>query len=241
MGLEGSSDEPKNLDLSAKTFEEFVEFFFARRVVPDKEQWDYFKTDLDGQHYDEAVASSPGTLLSYLTKLLSGFAVISSKYSLEQVDQAIWSFFGEYYRLYRSLFDTTFPLADRLECIRSIYFVYAGGLAQRAAVLELTGFFMLWDLALHGFWNSSRPVIPGTYRGDPSRLDAESRVLLDAMFETLSRILEIPDRETQRCALHGFGHLYHPGVHDLVQSYIESSGAELGLKWLEQCRDGSVL
>jgi hypothetical protein len=47
MGLEGLSDEPKNLDLSAKTFEEFVEFFFARRVVPDKEQWDYFKTDLE--------------------------------------------------------------------------------------------------------------------------------------------------------------------------------------------------
>jgi hypothetical protein len=120
------------------------------------------------------------------------------------------------------------PLADRLECIRSIYFVYAGGLGKRAAVLELTGFFMLWDLVLHGFWNSSRPMIPGTfpgtYRGDPSKLDAESRLLLDAMFETLSRILEIPDRETQRCALHGFGHLHHPGVHDRVQRFIETSG-----------------
>jgi hypothetical protein len=89
--------------------------------------------------------------------------------------------------------------------------------------------------------DSISTVIPGTYRGDPSKLDTESRVVLDAMFETLSRILEIPDRETQRCALHGLGHLQHPGVHDLVQRFIETSGAELGLKWLEQCRDGSVL
>jgi hypothetical protein len=59
-------DEIKNLDLSAKTFEQFAEFFFARRVVPDEEQWNYFKTDLDGQHYDEAVASSPVTIINYL-------------------------------------------------------------------------------------------------------------------------------------------------------------------------------
>jgi hypothetical protein len=143
--------------------------------------------------------------------------------------------------LYESLFDASLPLADRVACIRSIYFIHAGGLAERAAELELTGFFMLWDLVLHGFWNSSRSVIPGTYRGDPSKLDAESRVVLDAMLETLSRIPDIPDRETQSCALHGLGHLHPPGVHDLVQRYIETSGTEFGLKWLEQCRDGDVL
>jgi hypothetical protein len=234
-------DETNNLDLSAKTFEQFVEFFFAREIVPDAEQFEYFRRDLDGKLFDEAIPSSPVTIVKYLTKLFSGFDQIVSQCSPAQIDQAIWGFFGSYYELYESLFDASLPLADRVACIRSIYFIYAGGLAERAAELELTGFFMLWDLVLHGFWNSSRPVIPGTYRGDPSKLDAESRVVLDAMFETLSRILEISDRETQSCALHGLGHLHHPGVHDLVQRYIETSGTEFGLKWLEQCRDGDVL
>ncbi len=234
-------DEINNLDLSARTFEQFVEFFFARKTVGDAEQFEYFLSDLDGQPFDEAIPSSPITIVNYLTKLFSDFDQIVSKYSPGQIDQAIWMFFGSYYELYQFLFYASLPLADRLDCIRSIYFVYAGGLAERAAELELTGFFMLWDLVLHGFWNSSRPVIPGTYRGDPSKLDAESRVVLDATFETLSRILEIPDREAQRCALHGLGHLHHLGVHDLVQRYIETSGAELRLKWLEQCRDGDVL
>lgn len=238
-------DEPENLDLSARTFEQFVEFFFARKTVGDAEQFEYFLSDLEGQPFDEAIPSSPITIVNYLTKLFSDFDQIVSKYSPGQVDQAIWAFFGSYYELYEVMFDASLPLADRLECIRSIYFVYAGGLAERAAVLELTGFFMLWDLVLHGFWDSAQPRIPGTfpgtYRGDPSKLDTESRLLLDAMFETLSRILEIQVRETQRCALHGLGHLHHPGVHDLVQRFIETSGAELGLKWLEQCRDGSIL
>jgi len=70
-------------------------------------------------------------------------------------------FFGSYYELYEVMFDASLPLADRLECIRSIYFVYAGGLAERAAVLELTGFFMLWDLILHGLWIPSRPSFRG--------------------------------------------------------------------------------
>jgi hypothetical protein len=234
-------DETNNLDLSVKTFEQFVEFFFARKIVPDAEQFEYFRRDLEGKLFDEAIPSSRVTIIHYLTKLFSGFDQIVSQYSPAQIEQAIWGFFGSYYELYELLFDASLPLADRLDCIRSIYFVYAGGLAEHAAQLELTGFYMLWDLVLDGFWNSSRPVIPGTYRGDPSKLDAESRVVLDAMFETLSRILEIPDRETQSCALHGLGHLHYPDVRDLVQRYIETSGVELGLKWLEQCRDGGVL
>jgi hypothetical protein len=64
---------------------------------------------------------------------------------------------------------------------------------------------------------------------------------LDVLFETLSRILEIQDKETQPCALHGLGHLYHPGVAELVQRYINSGKSELPLVWVERCGDGRVL
>ena len=36
------NDELKDLDLSSMSFDQFVEYFFARKVVPDNEQFDYF-------------------------------------------------------------------------------------------------------------------------------------------------------------------------------------------------------
>lgn len=235
-------DELKNLDLSSKTFDEFVEFFFARRVVPDKEQFDYFSTDLEGQEYDEAVPSSPAILVGHLTELFSKFGQIAPKYSLAQVDQGIWGILGEKLRLYEFVFDDSVPLPDRLECIRSMYYAYSDFAAKLEGKLDpsLSGFFMWWDLVLHGFWAPSKPFVVGTWKCDASKLDAESRVVLDVMFETLKRILELPNTETQRCALHGLGHLHHPKVRDTVQHYIDANNPELSLEWLEQCRDGTV-
>jgi hypothetical protein len=79
------------------------------------------------------------------------------------------------------------------------------------------------------------------YREDPSTIDSESRALLDAMFETLTAILAIPNRSSQQSALHGLGHLYHPSVPNIVQRFIDSNPTGFELKWLEQCRDCRVL
>jgi hypothetical protein len=236
------NDELKNLDLSSKTFDEFVEFFFARRFVPDDEQFHYFSTDLEGQEYDEAVPSSPPILVGYLTRLFSEFGHIAPQYSLAQVDQGIWGILGANLRLYELVFDASVPLPDRLECIRSMYYAYSDFVAKLEANPDpsFSGFFMWWDLLLHGFWTPPKPFVAGTYRGDASKLDAESRVVLDVMFETLKRILDLPQTETQRCALHGLGHLHHPNVRDTVQHYIDSINSEFSLAWLEQCRDGTV-
>ena len=35
-------DEPRDLDLTALTFDEFAAFFLAREIVPDDEQYGYF-------------------------------------------------------------------------------------------------------------------------------------------------------------------------------------------------------
>lgn len=235
-------DELKNLDLSAKSFEEFVEFFFARRVVPDEEQFGYFLTDLEGKRYDEAIPSSPAILVKHMTKLFSEFGRIAINYSLAQVDQAVWGILGENLRLYEFLFDASVPLPNRLECIRSMCCVYSDFVAKPEVDPDpaLSGFYMWWDLVLHGFW-ALRSLVPGTSWGDASKLDSESRVLLDVMFETLKRILDLPHVESQRCTLHGLGHLHHPDVHDTVQHYIDATKSEFPLAWLEQCRDSTAL
>lgn len=236
------NDELKNLDLSSKSFDHFVDFFFNRDVVPDKEQYEYFLTSPTGERYDEAAPIAPAMLVKHMTKLFSEFGPIAIKYSLAQVDQAVWGILGAKLRLHELLFDASVPLPDRLECIRSMYHVYSDFVAKLETDLppDLSGFSMWWDLVLHDFWTPPKPFVAGTYKGDASKLDSESRVLLDVMFETLKRILDLPHRDAQRCALHGLGHLHHPEVRDTVQQYINAKKSELPLAWLEECRDGTV-
>ncbi|MGB8495581.1 MAG: hypothetical protein WCE53_14365 [Candidatus Acidiferrum sp.] len=181
-------------------------------------------------------------MVKHLTKLFSEFGQIATKYSLAQVGQGVWGIFGANLRLYEFLFDASIALSDRLECIRSMYYVYSDFVVKSEANPDpdLSGFWMWWDLVLDGFWTPPKPFVAGTYRGDASRLDLESRILLDVMFETLKRILDLPHTETQRCALHGLGHLHHPEVRDTVQHYIDANKSEFRLAWLEECRDGTV-
>jgi hypothetical protein len=94
---------------------------------------------------------------------------------------------------------------------------------------------------LDEFWLPPREFVPGTHRGDYSKLDPESGTMLDEMFETLKLILALPDRECQRAALHGLAHLDHPQVPQFVQQLIDSGSTELSLKSLEDCRDGKIL
>jgi len=85
MGMNEESerdDELRDLNLSSLCFEEFAAFFFAREVVPDDEQYDYFLTDLRGEKYFESTPSSAEVLVNLLTKLFSEFGQIASKYTL---------------------------------------------------------------------------------------------------------------------------------------------------------------
>ena len=251
-------EESKNLDLSAFTFDEFVEFFFARNTLPDKELHKYLSTDLDGEECDDFVPSSPIRLVDHLTKLMSTFASVASKYTPAQVDQAIWGLWS-IRRLQQFLFERTVPLEARVGCLRAMTHVYTDYVSKREKDPDRDddgGIWMWWDLIVQDFWvDLSCEMFPLTYpldpqayhkvetayREDPSTIDSDSRALLDAMFETLTAILAIPNRSSRQSALHGLGHLYHPKVHDTVQRFIDSNPTGFELKWLEQCRDCSVL
>lgn len=238
------TDEPNTLDLSSKSLDEFVEFFFNRDVLPNEKQFDYFLTGLAGERYDEAVPSSPSAVVKHLTKLFLEFGVIAPKYSVAQLDQGIWGIFGENLRLYELLWDSSVPLEQRVQCIRSMFFVYSDFVSKSKVKVMENCFDMWWDMILRGFWFQQKLFEQHIKVGDVSKLDTESRLLLDVMFETLKQILGLPDQRTQGYALHGLGHLHHPAVRETVQVFIASHKAELteqGLQWLEQCRDGTVM
>lgn len=238
------TEELKNLDLSSKSFDQFVEFFFNRVVLPDEKQFDYYLTGLAGEQYEEAVASSPAIVVEHLTKLFMDFGLIAPNYSLAQLDQGIWGIFGENLRLYELLWNSAVPLEQRINCIRSMFFVYSDFVSKSEEEVMAGCFDMWWDLILHGFWFQQKLFERNIKTGDESKLDAESRLLLDVMCETLEKILGLPDARTQGYALHGLGHLHHPAVRETVQVYIDNHKTELteqSLRWLEQCRDGTVM
>jgi hypothetical protein len=238
------SDYPKILDLSNKNFEQFEEFFFKRDVVPDEKQFEYFFTDLAGELYEEPLHSSPIVVVEHLNKLFSEFGRIAPKYSLAQLDQGIWGIWGENLRLNELLWDSSVSIEKRVQCIRSMYYVYSEFVSKSKAEVMVNCFDMWWDLILHGFWFQQKLFERHVKMGDVSALDAESRQLLDVMFDTLKQILALPDERTRRCALHGLGHLHHPAVRETVQLFIDSQKMHLteqGLRWLKQCRDGTVM
>jgi len=124
-----------------------------------------------------------------------------------------------------------------------VYFVYSDYVAKSTVEVMENCFDMWWDVVASGFWEQIHFDLK-IDKGDVLSLKAEHRALLDAMFETLSNILALPDPRTQGFALHGLGHLHHPGVRDLVQRFLDDHGKDFtpeGIQWVERCRDGTVM
>jgi hypothetical protein len=230
-------------DLSQLSFDEFVCFFFDHDV--DKEEYWYREAALENFHcFDDDDTSSPEVVVGHMTRLFTKFASIASQYSLQQINAGIWAMFtyGGFV-VQKHLWLEATPLPERLACIRSMYSVYSDFVAKSTVEVLEGCFHMWWDDLASSFWtqmHSDNKVADG----DTGSLTADQRALLDTMFETLSKILALPDDRTQAFALHGLGHLHHPSVRKLVQQYLDDYRSDMtpeGVKWVERCRDGTVM
>jgi hypothetical protein len=156
----------------------------------------------------------------------------------------VWAMLGPFpFVLHNHLWFPTVQLPARLACIRSMYFVFSDFVSKSQAQVMENCFDMWWDLVASGFWEYLR-FGEKIQQGDVTRLNHEHRALLDSMFDTLSQILALPDERTHGYALHGLGHLHHPGVRKLVQNFINENRAKMsdeGILWVERCRDGTVM
>jgi len=226
-------------DLSQLSFEEFVSFFFDHDIATE-EYW-YQNPEFDSELDDEGVASPP-VIVEHMTCLFTNFAGTVSKFSLQQINAAIWAMFtyGSF-RLQKHLWLPSVPLPARLQCIRSMYFVYSDFVAKSTVPEMENCFQMWWDFVASSFWEQ---LIGRIEEGNVAALNTEQRELLDAMFETLSKLLLLPDERTQGYALHGLGHLHHPGVQKLVQKFLDEHRHKMSddsIRWIEMCRDGKVM
>jgi hypothetical protein len=238
------SDGPV-FDLSLLSFDEFVSLFFDHDLVVE-EFWyqDPAFINSSSMFDDDRGMSSPAVVIEHMSRLFTNFAASVSAFSLPQVNAGIWAMFGPTpFVLHEHLWLPSAPLSVRLSCIGSMYFVYSEYVAKSQVHEMENCFYMWWDLVASGFWNylDFTEKVP---EGDVARLNPERRALLDSMFNTLSKILLLPDERVQGCALHGLGHLHHPGVRSLVQKFLDAGRAKMSseeLRWVEQCRDGTVM
>ena len=92
----------------------------------------------------------------------------------------------------------------------------------------------------------SENASPHAHLADVSydELEENEKKVADAMLETLCEILALDDERCQQYALHGMGHLHHPQVRAVVQAFIDKNSGEWdedALRWVESCRDGTVM
>lgn len=237
------ADDKPLFDLSLMNFEEFVSFFFNHDIK--KEEYWYQEPALQNfNDFHDKDVSSPAVIVEHMTRLFTEFSAVASRYSLPQINAGIWAMFSYGgFRLQKHLWLPAAPVEDRLRCIRSMYFVYSDYVAKSTVEVMENCFSMWWDAVASGFWEQMDFELK-IGEGDVLSLKIEQRALLDAMFETLSNILALPDPRTQGFALHGLGHLHHPEVRDLVQHFLDEHRKDFtaeGIEWIEQCRDGTVM
>jgi hypothetical protein len=216
----------KDVDISSLPYNEWLNFVFnhpAREGSPDGKDW-YWDFDYE--------VSVPSRLVDHVTELCRDFVVVGKVYSLAQLNQGIWFIIGPCIDFGQYLRDTTVTLEARRSCVAAMYNVYADFVSKSEVEEMETCFWMWWDILLDGFYMVQTPK------------DEDTQGIENQILETLSSILQLDDRRTQYYALHGLGHLQHPKARTVIARYIDIHGSEWdveGRKWLETCRDGSVM
>jgi hypothetical protein len=228
--------EDKEIDLSVFPYEDWVRAVFERSGE-ERENAAWFMPE------------APQQLVEHFKKLCLEFNKLEGIYSHEQIDSGVWFLLGgagievhQYLVCIKS--GRSIPMELRLECIHSMYHVFADYVANCTVDVMGNGFFMWWDLICSYFWvcaemQRSKEKVQVQY----AELDEDERAILDEIFFTLKKILAIDECRTQTAALHGLGHCQHPEARQVVQDYIDRYGSEStekGLRWLESCRDGTV-
>lgn len=207
------------------------------------EDWLNFAIHSTDEEHKEVQTNSaePLVLVEYFTRVCMSLKDLCGFYSWQEIDRLIWNTLCNPFWMGDIVVGSELSLEPRSICVGAMYEPFASVVAKNSECLhETDGFYMWWDIVCNAFCAHH-----GHFEDTPFFPEPEaSRRIHDKLLEVLERILRIPDPGTQRCALHGLGHIHHPKSADIVQRFIDKHKRECdehGLKWLYQCRDGTVM
>jgi hypothetical protein len=195
-------DEREQFDVSEYSFDEFVSFIFAHEPSAD---WTIQKP----WHFSVEVIYDPQRVCAYYVQLFRQPSFLLERFSKAQLEEGFWAIHGGALdcAVSRVIWDTDLPFAAREECVRSMIDLFRLFFATEP--LE-TSSNMWWDSLCYAWHCGNR----NRERG------GEDRRMQDVMFEALSAILRLDSEPCQIAALHGLGHLHHPGTAALVYTFI---------------------
>lgn len=154
------------------------------------------------------------------------------RYTDSQLEQGLWwAMSGSLLRFtaYELVWNERLPLDTRVELIESMYFLYSELFLKNP--LRQTCH-MWWDSFAYCF-----------FRVDPDSSESV-RVVQDAMFATLNRILLLDTEWCQAAALHGLGHLRHRNTKVAISAYLDRNRGKLDpelVRYAEACMSGNVM
>ncbi|MGE3076675.1 MAG: hypothetical protein AB7N24_21615 [Dehalococcoidia bacterium] len=180
-------------DYTRISAEEFARALFDR-PVPDPGP----DPDWEGETFDP----NPGDqrFVELCTELFTRFGELSAPYSVEQIDQGLWKLnAGPYFLALFHLTDEQLPVEVGISCVESMVHLYSDFLCPRSPEAHVGSLYMWWD---HG-WFDAVPEF------------------LHSVLVALTTVLDLPNQQCQKAALHGLGHLIGR------QSLVEGAAAAI--------------
>jgi hypothetical protein len=201
-------------DITNCSFEEFVTYLFARSVPVEAERRDPWYWNVD-------VTFDPKRVCEYYVRLFREPSFLRERFSKAQLEQGFWAIqsCNLSCSVSQLIWDINLPLATREECIKSMLDLFKRLFA--AEPLE-TSVQMWWDSLCYDWHCGNRKRERG----------GEDAAMQDVMFHTLSSLLALDSPVCQGAALHGLGHLHHPGTEELVHQYLKQR-TSLSSEWKE--------
>jgi hypothetical protein len=189
-------------DISEYSFDEFVAFIFAHEPRADCKKQKPWYCNLE-------VIYDPQKLCAYYDQLFRQPLFLLERFSKAQLEKGFWAIHGAtmHFAVSRVIWDTDVPFVAREECVRSMIDLFRLFFATEP--LE-TSSNMWWDSLCYEWHCGNRDRERG---GEDLRMQ-------DVMFEALAAILRLNSEPCQIAALHGLGHLHHPGTAALIHTFI---------------------
>jgi hypothetical protein len=185
---------------------EWLEFVFDHPAPKkDQERW------YSGEDAEKFYFRDSQLFLRRLTRLMREPELLLGKYSIDQIKQGFWCFITGF-ELNDLLEDKEFDFETRRQCIESIEALYRR-LFRREGFEKIA--FLYWDPLTYTFTNS---------QALPDGLDQAN--VQDAMFRSLSGILEHEERINFISAARGLSHLRHK---DSAQVIYEALNRRTGI------------
>ncbi len=212
-------------DLCNASFDEFVDYIFNHSLPAseDDEYW-YWSDDLE-------VTYEPVKLVEHYTTLFSKPQILIDKYSDEQLEQGLLAMRSCLMpgAVSEVLWEEEVPPSLREECVRSMFFLYQDLFAVKPLH---TACFMWWDSFTDEY--SITQVHSET---------AEGPSIQNVMFEILCQTLKLDVEICQHGALHGLGHLRHPGTEAVIRTWMASKPDldQQSSDFAEECIVGNIV